>query len=120
MIRFLGVDIANVVLSILLALVCLASAVSDFKLLPQIVESMQRLRMPTRIIPALGVTKVAGALGLLVGLSNDALGTYAAACLTVYFFLATILHLRVRDTAANTAPAAALMVVALLSFITSL
>jgi len=55
-----------------------------------------------------------------VGLSNDALGTYAAVCLTVYFFLATILHLRVRDTAANTAPAAALMVVALLSFITSL
>ncbi|MEY2610020.1 MAG: hypothetical protein RLZZ128_669, partial [Actinomycetota bacterium] len=51
---------------------------------------MQRLRMPTRIIPALGITKVAGALGLLVGLSNDALGTYAAVCLTVYFFLATI------------------------------
>ena len=120
MVRFLCVNVANVVLSILLAAVCLASAVADFKLLPQIVESMQRLRMPTRIIPALGITKVAGALGLLVGLSNDALGTYAAVCLTVYFFLATILHLRVRDTAANTAPAAALMVVALLSFITSL
>lgn len=110
----------NVVLSVSLALVCVASAVADFKLMPQIVESMQRLRMPTRVIPALGITKVAGALGLLIGLSNDALGTYAALCLGVYFFLATALHLRARDTAANTAPAVVLMVVAVLTLVTGL
>lgn len=113
-------EVVNVVLSILLALVCVASAVADFKLLPRIVESMQRLRMPTRVIPALGIAKVAGALGLLVGFSNDALGSYAALCLSLYFFLATALHLRARDTAANTAPATVLMVAAVLTFITSL
>jgi uncharacterized membrane protein YphA (DoxX/SURF4 family) len=120
MVRFICVEITNVVLSILLASVCLASAVADFKLLPRIVESMQRLRMPTRIIPALGIAKIAGALGLVIGFSNDALGSYAAFCLSVYFLLATVLHLRARDAAANTAPAAVLMVVALLTFVTSL
>jgi uncharacterized membrane protein YphA (DoxX/SURF4 family) len=114
------VEVVNVVLSILLALVCVASAVADFKLLPRIVESMQRLRMPTRVIPALGIAKVAGALGLLIGFSNDALGSYAALCLSVYFFLATALHLRARDTAANTASAAVLMVVAVLTFVSGL
>jgi hypothetical protein len=48
------------------------------------------------------------------------LGSYAAFCLSVYFLLATVLHLRARDAAANTAPAAVLMVVALLTFVTSL
>ena len=110
----------NVVSSVLLALVCVASAVADFKLLPRIVESMQRLRVPTRVIPALGIAKVAGALGLLIGFSNDSLGTYAALCLSVYFFLATALHLRARDTPANTAPAAVLMVVAVLTLVTGL
>jgi hypothetical protein len=99
-------EVMNVVLSILLALVCVASAVGDFKLLPQIVESMERLRMPTRIIPALGIAKVAGALGLLFGLSNEALGAYAALCLTVYFLLA------------NTLPAAVLFLVALGALVT--
>lgn len=113
-------EVMNVVLSILLALVCVASAVGDFKLLPQIVESMERLRMPTRIIPALGIAKVAGALGLLFGLSNEALGAYAALCLTVYFLLATALHMRARDTLANTLPAAVLFLVALGALVTGL
>ncbi|MBM3828485.1 MAG: DoxX family protein [Actinobacteria bacterium] len=113
-------DVTNVILSVLLALVCVGSAVADFKLMPQIVESMQRLRMPTRVIPALGIAKVAGALGLVVGFSNGALGSYAALCLSLYFFLATALHLRAHDTLANTAPAAVLLVVAVLTFVTSL
>jgi hypothetical protein len=56
----------------------------------------------------------------VIGFSNDALGSYAAFCLSVYFLLATVLHLRARDAAANTAPAAVLMVVALLTFVTGL
>jgi hypothetical protein len=114
------VEFLKVVSSVVLAAVCVASAVADFKLLPQIVESMQRLRMPTRVIPALGIAKLTGALGLVVGFWNDALGTYAATCLALYFFLATALHLRARDTGANTAPAAALMVVAILALISGL
>ena len=113
-------DLAHGILAVLLASVCIASAVADFKLLPRIVESMEKLRMPTRLIPALGVAKIAGAIGLLAGLSNGALGTYAAVCLSVYFLLATGLHLRARDTVANTTPAAVLMLTAIATLLTGL
>ena len=110
----------STVLAVLLALICLATAVADFKLLPQIVETMERLKMPTRIIPALGLIKVAGALGLLIGIWMDALGSYAALCFSLYFLIATVLHLRLRDSLANTAPAALLFVVSLVTFLTGL
>ncbi len=111
--------VLSTILAVIVALVCLVSAVADFKVLPQIVETMERLRMPTRIIPALGLMKVAGALGLLIGIWLDALGSYAAFCLSIYFLVAVGLHLRARDTAAQTAPAAVLFVLSVVTFITS-
>jgi hypothetical protein len=114
------VQTLSTILAVVVALACLAAAAADFKVLPQIVETMERLRMPTRAIPALGVVKVAGALGLLIGIWLDALGSYAALCLSLYFLIATVLHLRVRDTLANTAPAALLFVLSLVTFITGL
>lgn len=110
----------HVASAIVLAVVCVGSAVADFTSLPRIVESMERLRMPVRLIPALGVAKIAGAVGLVAGFGNDALGAYAAACLSVYFLLAVGLHLRARDTAANTAPATVLCALAVLSLLTGL
>ncbi len=110
----------STILAVLLALICLATAAADFKLVPQVVETIERLKMPTRIIPALGIAKLAGALGLLVGIWLDALGSYAALCLSLYFLIATVLHLRARDSVANTAPAAVLLVVSLVTFLTSL
>lgn len=113
-------DVLSATLAVVIALVCLASAVADFKMLPRIVESMEHLRVPIRIIPALGVMKVAGALGLLIGFWIDALGSYAAFCLSLYFLIATGLHVRARDSAAHTAPAAVLFVLSVVTFITSL
>lgn len=113
-------SVTSHILSILLALVCLATAYADFTMMPQIVESMTRLRVPVRVIPALGVAKTAGAIGLLIGFSNINMRLYAAFCLTAYFLLATWFHLRVRDTKANTLPAAVLFAVALATFIASL
>lgn len=113
-------SLASNILSVVLALICVASAVADLMMMPQIVESMKTLRVPIRIIPALGVAKLAGAAGLMIGFSNDNLRIYAAFCLTVYFVLATWSHLRVRDTAANTVPAAAIFAIALATLITSL
>lgn len=110
----------STILAVLLALICLAAAAADFKLVPQVVETIERLRMPTRIIPALGVAKAAGAAGLLIGIWLDALGTYAALCLSLYFLIATVLHLRVRDTPANTAPAAVLFIISVVTFLTGL
>jgi hypothetical protein len=111
---------ATSILSVALAAVCLASSVADFKLVPRIVEAVARLGLPTRIVPVLGVAKAAGGLGLLVGLANDDLQIFTALCVTVYFGLATFLHLRVKDSPADTAPAGVLFGLALATFITAI
>lgn len=113
-------SLASDVLSVLLALVCAASSYADFKMMPQIVESMTRLKIPIRVIPALGIAKIAGAAGLTVGFNNGDLRIYAAFCLAVYFILTTWCHVRVRDTAANTIPALALCLVSIATLLTSI
>ena len=117
---FEHMSLASNILSVLLALVCVASAYTDLTMMPQIVESMTKLKMPTRIIPALGLAKIAGAAGLLIGFSNNNLRIYAAFCLAVYFVLATWCHVRVRDNAANTIPALALCLVSIATLLTSI
>lgn len=113
-------ETANVVLSVVLAVLCLTSAVADFRLIPQIIHTMERLRMPTRIVPALGVAKLAAAGGLFLGLGIDRLGTFTALCLVVYFFLAVGAHLRVRDAIIETVPAAVMFGLSAATFLTSL
>ena len=117
---FEHMSLASNILSVLLALVCVASAYTDLTMMPQIVESMTKLKMPTRIIPALGLAKIAGAAGLLIGFSNNNLRIYAAFCLAVYFVLATWCHVRVRDTAVNTIPALVLCLVSIATLLTSI
>ena len=112
-------DIVSVVLSILLIVACWATAIADFRRLPQIAETLQRLGVPMRMMPVLGVAKVAGGLGVLIGQWNDALLTFASICLTAYFAAATLMHRRAKDSAQHTGPAAFLMVVSLVVAITS-
>lgn len=111
---------AVTILSIVLAAVCLASSIADFAVVPRIVATVTRLGLPARIVPVLGVAKAAGGIGLLVGLAIDDLQIFTALCLTVYFALATALHVRVKDPVADTAPAGVLFVVALATFVTAL
>lgn len=113
-------EILSVVLSILLIVVCWASAMADFRRVPQVAETLTRLGVPLRMLPLLGVAKVAGGIGLLIGQWNDALLTFAAICLTVYFAAATIMHLRAKDSAKESAPAGVLMLLALVVFLVSL
>ncbi|KGA13425.1 hypothetical protein GM51_19790 [freshwater metagenome] len=113
-------SLASNVLSVVLALVCIASAYTDLTMMPQIVDSMKNLKMPIRIIPALGIAKLAGAAGLMVGFNNNNLRIYAAFCLAVYFVLATWCHVRVRDTTSNTIPALALCLVSIATLLTSI
>ena len=117
---FEHMSLASNILSVLLALVCVASAYTDLTMMPQIVESMTKLKMPIRIIPALGIAKLAGAAGLMIGFSNDNLRIYAAFCLAVYFVLATWCHVRVRDTAVNTIPALVLCLVSIATLLTNI
>jgi len=119
-INFEPMSLASNVLSVLLALVCVASAYADLKMMPQNVESITKLKMPIRVIPALGIAKLAGAAGLLIGFNNGDLRIYAAFCLAVYFVLATWCHVRVRDTAANTTPALVLCLVSIATLLTSI
>ncbi|MFM7488879.1 MAG: DoxX family protein [Actinomycetota bacterium] len=113
-------DTLSNVLAIILAIVCVVTAVADFKTIPQVIQSMERLKLPLRIIPVLGVAKLAGAFGLVIGLSIDALLVYSAICLTVYFVLATWFHLRVKDGLVETAPAATLSLVSLATLLTAI
>ena len=110
----------SVVLAIVLAAVCAIASIADFKVIPQVIQTMERLRLPVRLIPVLGVAKLAGAVGLLAGLAIDSLLVFTAICLTVYFALATWFHVRVRDDVVETAPAVTLWAVSLATLLTTL
>ena len=113
-------DTLSIVLAIILAIICAVSSIADFKTIPQVLQTMERLKLPLQLIPVLGVAKLAGALGLVIGLSIDALLVYSAICLTVYFVLATWFHLRVKDDLVETAPAATLSLVSLATLLTAI
>jgi hypothetical protein len=73
------------------------SAVCDFVRYEKVAVGMDAAGVPRSWMPALGVPKAAGALGLLAGLWIPALGTAAAAGLVLFFVCAIATHLRVRD-----------------------
>lgn len=105
--------VANV-LAVVLILVCVLSAIMDFKKDPKIVESMRHLRVPENAIPALGAVKLVAAAGLLVGFQSTALAKAAGIGLCVYFAVATATHTRVKDGIVKTLPAFVLTVLSVL------
>lgn len=105
--------VANV-LAVVLILVCVLSAIMDFKKDPKIVESMRHLRVPENAIPALGAIKLVAAAGLLVGFQSTALAKAAGIGLCVYFAVATATHTRVKDGIVKTLPAFVLTVLSVL------
>lgn len=113
-------NVANTVLAIGLAFLCATSALADFRGVPQILQTMERLQMPVRIVPALGVAKLAAAGGLLIGLGIDRLGTFTALCLSIYFVLAVGAHLRVKDAVTETIPALVMLGLSVATLATSL
>lgn len=113
-------DTTSKVLSIVLAAICLASAGADFARVPRVVQSLEHLNVPTRIMPLLGAIKVVGALGLFIGLGADGLRSAAASGFVLYFLAATGLHVRARDVVADLAPAAVLLVLSAATLLTSL
>jgi hypothetical protein len=82
----------------LLAIVANAySAILDFSRPQKILLSMAKLGVPEPWLPVLGLLKVAGAVGLLIGFRFPVIGTAAAIGLTLYFAGAIITHLRAKD-----------------------
>ncbi len=73
------------------------SAIADFLRLPRIRVGMERVGVPTRLLPWLGVPKAVAVAGLLAGLAEPWLAVAAAGGLVVFFLLAVGTHLRAGD-----------------------
>ncbi len=111
--------LASNVLAVLLIIVCVGSALMDFKKPEQLVQSMNKLRIPLNALPVLGAIKIAAAVGLILGFGNIRLAEVTGACLCAYFAIATTTHTRVKDSIRDTAPAFALLVVSMLFVLTT-
>jgi len=108
------------VLAVILIIVCIGSAVMDFRKPEKLVEEMKKLKVPAERLPLLGAIKILGAVGLAAGFSSVQLGESAGVGLTVYFAVATVTHTRVKDSAKETAPAFILFVVSVLYLLTTI
>lgn len=91
--------IALAIVTALLALVALNSAVMKLRKNEQVVDVIHgTVGVPLRYLPVLAALEIAGALGIVAGLWVEPLGIAAAAGLTAYFVGAVIGHLRAGDT----------------------
>ncbi|MEU1347668.1 DoxX family protein [Streptomyces sp. NPDC005786] len=102
--------IAYVVVAILLSLLLLASARGDITRDPKITDNLKALGVPDSWFVPLGLIKIAGALGLLVGIAYRPLGVAAAIGVVLYFLGAVITHLRAGDKKGVGAPAVIMLV----------
>ncbi|WP_381557653.1 DoxX family protein [Streptomyces eurythermus] len=102
--------IAYVVLAVLLSLLLLASARGDIIRDPKITEGLKAVGVPESWLLPLGLTKIAGALGLLAGIAYRPLGVAAAIGVILYFLGAVITHVRAGDNKGVGAPAVIMLV----------
>lgn len=99
------------VLTGFITLVCVSSSVADWKKDPRIMESMDRMKVPVGLIPALPLLKMAGATGIVLGLWSKPLGIAAAIGLVLYFVGAVFFHLRAKDPVKETTPAVLMLII---------
>ena len=91
--------IALVIVTVLLAVVCVQSAAMKLRKNEQVLAVIHgTVGVPQRHLPVLAALEIAGAAGILIGLWLEPLGVAAAAGLVAYFLGAVIGHLRVGDT----------------------
>lgn len=111
---------AAVFFSVVTALVMLASGAYDFTMPQKVLILVDRLGHRPNFVRTLGLAKVMGGLGLLVGLVIGPLGILAALGLVAYFILAIRAHAKLGDSGAETLPAAAMFMLSALTLITNL
>ena len=91
--------IALVITTVLLAVICLNSAVMKLRENEQVVAIIGgTVGVPARYFPVLAALEMAGAVGIVLGLWVVPLGVAGALGLVGYFVGAVAGHLRVRDT----------------------
>jgi hypothetical protein len=91
------VNTVHIVVSVLIAVVALASAAAKLTRQPKVVESLAKVHVPDAWVPGLAALEIAGAAGVFIGFAVRPLGIAAAIGLTLYFLGAVIAHIRVRD-----------------------
>ena len=89
--------VAYIIVTIIAAAANIFSATLDFIRFKQILVNMAKVGVPESWITMLGTLKVAGAVGLLVGIGVPSIGVAAAIGLILFFIAAITTHLRARD-----------------------
>src|SRR5437763_7217950 len=89
--------VAYIIEIIIAAAANIFSATLDFIRFKQILVNMAKVGVPESWITMLGTLKVAGAVGLLVGIGVPSIGVAAAIGLILFFIAAITTHLRARD-----------------------
>lgn len=74
------------------------AAVLNFTRNKSVLQTTERLRVPSSWMIPLGSLLAAGSIGLVVGFAAPVLGTAAACGLVLYFLCAAVVHMRARDT----------------------
>lgn len=109
----------STVLAIILIVVCIGSALMDFRKPEKLVEEMKKLKVPAERLPLLGAIKILGAVGIAIGFQRIRIGELAGVGLCLYFAIATVTHTRVKDSVKDTAPAFILFVLSVLYVLTT-
>jgi hypothetical protein len=109
----------STVLAVLLIIVCIGSALMDFRKPEKLVEEMKKLKVPAERLPLLGAIKILGAVGIAIGFQRIRIGELAGVGLCLYFAIATVTHTRVKDSVKDTAPAFILFVLSVLYVLTT-
>ena len=91
--------IIAIILSVLLAVILVASGSAKLKKSEQVVESLTRAGVPLSLYPFLAAVEIAGAVGLVWGIWWTPIGVAAAIGVVLYFVGAIVFHLRAKDTA---------------------
>jgi hypothetical protein len=105
------------ILSIITALVVGGSGIYDFMNPPQVLQLMEDLGYKPGFHRSLGIIKLAGAVGLLLGLQAINLGLLASFGLVVYFGLAVRAHRRLGHETQQFYPAIALLGLCAITFL---
>ena len=108
----------SILLSIVLALVLIATAVRDFSGPPEVVDLVRRLGYRPGFERTLGLIKGLAGVGLAIGVAWAPIGVLAAAGTCVYFVLAVRAHSKLGDPGSQSIPAAVLFGVSFLTLVT--
>ena len=103
-------NVANVLAAVLLVAL-VGTAVFDIIRHPKALAATAHLQIPASAVPVLGAVKVLLAVGVLVGFGHIRAAELVGLCLCGYFAVATLTHVRAKDTVKGTAPAFVFLVV---------